>query len=187
MWRRNSILYSPERVERLRQFSDLLIEAAVLRRQRVELVERLRPFVQNSILLQKVNVLIEEATYLYPNYSVSVSLINDLTNDQFSCNYISHSKSVPWNKTFCQYAIASGKPFEVTDSLTDLVVCNSPNAIKIRSYNGVPLIINSWVVGVICIYSDSPREEWDFLDKTRLKQWADKIGGLLEIELSQQL
>ncbi len=187
MFGRRPILYSPERVERLVAFTDLLVESAVLKRQRVALVERLRPLIQNPVLSHKVNLVIEDVRALYPDYNISVSLMDDLSQNEFSCSYIPGPEDIPWKKTFCQYTIASGKPFEVSDSFKDLVVCRSPNADKARSYSGVPLIINSWAVGVICIYSDTPREEWTAIDKVRLARWASTIVGFLEIELSQQL
>lgn len=186
MWRRQSILYSPERVERLQAFTHLLIEAAVLRRQRLDLVERLRPVLLQPGLLRKINEVVDEAEASYPNHTVSVSLMDDLDNTKFAPGHDALKEITPWKDTFCQYVVASGKPFMVTDSQTDLVVCHSPNASRVRSYNGVPLTVRSWVVGVVCLYADTPRDAWATADQARLTQWADTIVDLMEIELSLQ-
>jgi GAF domain-containing protein len=179
-------LYSPERVERLRAFSDLLIENAVLRRDRLDLVERLQSLLLYPDILQKINEVVREATITYPDHTISVSLMDELANARVAPNDIPIKALTPWKETYCQYVIASGKPFEVTDSFNDLVVCQSPNASQVRSYSGVPLIVRSFAIGVICLYSDKPRESWDFIDQTRMTQWAVTVIDILETELSQQ-
>ncbi len=169
MWRRQSVLYSPERVERLRAFSDLLIEAAVLRRERLDLVNRLQPLVMHPHLLQKIKEVIREAEIIYPDQTIGVTLMDELANTQIDPDHISVKTAIPWKDTFCKYVVASAKPFEVTDSLNDLVVCQSPYADGVRSYNGVPLIVKSYAVGVICLFDDNPREAWISPDKRDLR------------------
>ncbi len=185
MLRRRSILNSPERVERLRAFADLLVEGNVLRRQRLDLIERIRPLFQKPVLLRGIQETVDEAAAAYPGHTVSVSFMDDLTNNQFVTNHPDAQGLAPWKETFCQFVVASGEPLQVTDSLTDLLVCRSPHASKVRSYSGVPLVIGSWAVGVLCIYSTTPREFWSTTDEAQLKEWAATVSRLLVIEMAQ--
>lgn len=184
MWRRKPIAYSQERVERLRAFADLLIEAAVLRRERVQLVERIRLLLERPELLTRINKVVCDVELAYPGYTVSVSLMDDMNNTTIDDSHNVARSIQPWNQTFCQYSVASARPFQVTDSLTDLVVCDSPNASRARSYNGVPLVICSWAVGVLCIYADTPRDAWEDDDQVSLLQWAGTITAAMERELA---
>lgn len=83
MFRRQSVLYSPERVERFRAFCDLLIEAAILRRERLTLVKKLRPLLLEERLVEKINNVVKEGEDIYPGYTINVSLMHELGQTEF--------------------------------------------------------------------------------------------------------
>lgn len=183
-------LYSRKSVDRLKDFTDMVVERAVKQTHRVEIVNRLLEITDHPRLQEFVTAIVAEAREVFPGHNVDINLMPDLTEVRLSDRETEHIKIdtfVPERDTWCRYTVAAGQPIEVLDSMVDLVVCDSPYTGIVRSYMGAPLIVRSWTVGVFCVYSEFPKESWDKQDKRRVVEWANRTSQALENELSRPI
>lgn len=179
-------LYSRRSIESLRNYVDHVVEQAVKQRTRVAVVTALLPLADREHVKGFVTRVVEEAKELYPGHNVDVNLMADLTETRLSdreTEVIKIDTFVPEEDTFCRYTVAAGKPVELEDASTSLLVCTSPYVPAVRSYLGSPLIVRSWVVGVFCIYSGDPHT-WNKTDRDRVDGWAARLSQALEDELA---
>lgn len=178
--------YSKERVDALRAFCDVLVENAVKKRERVELVERLSTIIKEQWTLHKITNVVQKGHLGFPDFDVDVLLIGALKAERlFKTEHtkVQVETFVPEQDTFCRFTVASGYQLAVTDSILDLVVCNSPYAAAVRSYIGSPIIVRSWVVGTLCVYGPDPHPEWTGHEKEQIAGWAAEISEILELGL----
>lgn len=179
-------LYSRRSIESLRNYVDHVVEQAVKQRTRVAVVTALLAVSDRQHIRDFVDASVAEAKELYPGHNVDVNLMADLTETRLSdreTEVIKIDTLVPEEDTFCRYTVAAGKPVELEDATTSLLVCSSPYVPAVRSYLGAPLIVRSWVVGVFCVYSAEPHG-WTKVDRDRVNVWAARISQALEDELA---
>jgi len=97
-----------------------------------------------------------------------VSLIDE-NRQWFKSRVGISAEETPRSISFCQYAVAEGKVFEVTDALNDERFVENPlvtNIPNIRYYLGQPLIDpNGFALGTLCVIDREPRQ----LDETQLR------------------
>ncbi len=78
--------------------------------------------------------------------------------------------------SFCQHVIGTGRELAVNDAAGHSLVCDTvyAKAGQIVSYLGVPIIRDKWIVGVLCVFDDVPRD-WDTADVGMLTQLSSVL------------
>lgn len=174
-------MYSPERVNRLKEFCEVLTENAIKQRRRIQVVHGLR----KVALYEHIEKIVSQVYAMYPNYSVEVNLIDDVM--QYPVIVPASIKKV--ENTFCRYVIAGDAQFETTDPAEDLVVCESPYLDNIKAYLGSPIVVYSQAVGVLCIHTNelnsSASPSWQSEDRARIAEWAIAISHIFEQEMKK--
>jgi GAF domain-containing protein len=79
--------------------------------------------------------------------------------------------------SFCQHVIGTGRELAVSDAEGHSLVCDTVFARDgiIVSYLGVPIVRQDWIVGVLCVYDDKPRD-WDTADVGMLTQLSQVLS-----------
>jgi GAF domain-containing protein len=179
--------FTPERVERLVEFTNDVVTAAVRMRDRVAVVHRLLPLASEPIVMDRIALTMAEARAVYPGHNVDVNLMAEREEVRLSdrdTEVIKIDTEVPEGDTWCRFTVAANKPVEVLDSLKDLVVCRSPYSGMVRSYMGHPLTVRGWPVGVFCVYSPTPKRSFSAHDRERLARWAGEVSDALSSALA---
>lgn len=80
---------------------------------------------------------------------------------------------IPRDESFCQHVIGTGREFAVSESTDHALVCDTKvsRSGEIISYLGVPIERSGYIVGVLCVADDQPRE-WSTADVGILTQLA---------------
>ncbi len=73
--------------------------------------------------------------------------------------------------SYCKNVIGTGREFAVSDAHDHALVCDTSWAREgsLISYLGVPIVKNDWIVGVLCVFDDEPRD-WGVADVGILTQ-----------------
>lgn len=95
--------------------------------------------------------------------------------------WIAAAQGTPVEWSFCAHAVASGRPYVVTDAANDAVQATNPlvTVDGIRSYAGVPLVLDGQILGAHCVIGDSAHAFSD-ADLAELTGAAAEIIALLE-------
>jgi len=86
---------------------------------------------------------------------------------------------------FCNYPVATGQPLEVLDALThpdfkdNAVVTGEP---FIRYYFGVPIFLDGFAIGALCLIDTKPREALSDNGRETMKQFGQMVERELKIQ-----
>ena len=125
---------------------------------------------------------------------VPVSLVSLVDSDrQFfkSCAGVLpepwHSqRQTPLTHSFCQHAVATGRPLVISDAREHPLVKNNPAIAELGviAYAGVPLVLSAGeVLGSFCVVDDKPRQ-WTDEELDILNTLAAAAVGELELRLA---
>ncbi|MBG0568733.1 GAF domain-containing protein [Actinoplanes aureus] len=86
----------------------------------------------------------------------------------------------PIEWSFCVNAVNSGTAYVVSDATTDVDQSTNPLVTidGVRSYAGVPIVVNGAILGAHCVLGSDPRPFTD-ADLAELRRGADEISELL--------
>jgi GAF domain-containing protein len=155
--------------------------------QDVERQRFLRQFVTDrSTGSQVYNRITELASKILPAPSALVTLVT--TDFQYFRGEVGAEE--PWKSkggnpisySFCQYAVASKKPFVVEDARQNELVKDNPAVAEMNviSYLGIPLTLNNGIsLGSFCVLDNFPRK-WSDAEVDIMKQLTDLL--ILEFE-----
>lgn len=83
--------------------------------------------------------------------------------------------------SFCQFVVRDGKPFEVVDAERDKRVPQQlVREYGIRSYLGLPVVVDDVVVGSLCVIDTKPRE-FTAVERQRLSDLAARVNARLAL------
>ena len=85
-----------------------------------------------------------------------VSLLSGSGDIFIAGDSVSSQLRVSRKNSYCRLNL-SGRPVVIKDSLNNLMLEDNPYREMVRSYLGVPVIVQNEVVGVVCVYEDEPR------------------------------
>lgn len=136
--------------------------------------------------LQVYDRMTELASQIIPVPSALVTLVTE--HFQFFKSQVGASE--PWKSkggnpisySFCQYAVASNKPFVVEDARQNDLVKDNPavSEMNVISYVGVPLTLNNGIsLGSFCVMDHFPRK-WSETEVSIMQQLTDLL--ILEFE-----
>jgi hypothetical protein len=82
--------------------------------------------------------------------------------------------------SFCQFVVKKGEPFEVNDAeLDERVPKHLVKQYGIRSYLGIPVLVDDSVVGSLCVIDTQPRK-FSTADRNCLKKLGEKVNQRLD-------
>ncbi|MEV4283170.1 GAF domain-containing protein [Actinoplanes xinjiangensis] len=95
--------------------------------------------------------------------------------------WIAAAQGTPVEWSFCANAVTSGQPYIVPDATTDAQQSSNPlvTVDGIRSYAGVPLILDGQILGAHCIIGTETHTFTD-ADLAELRDSAEEISALLQ-------
>jgi len=82
--------------------------------------------------------------------------------------------------SFCQFVVRDGQPFEVTDAEHDTrVPQHLVKTYGIKSYLGMPVVVNDIVLGSICVI-DTKKRKFLKAEREKLKRFSELVNTRLE-------
>jgi GAF domain-containing protein len=95
--------------------------------------------------------------------------------------WVAAAQGTPVEWSFCANAVASGQPYIVPDATVDAQQASNPLVTidGIRSYAGVPLILDGQILGAHCIMGTDTHTFTD-AELAELRDSADEITALLQ-------
>lgn len=113
-----------------------------------------------------------------------VTVVSHVAQDFISSyglvGWLDEAQGTPVEWSFCRQAVASRGPYVVPDARVDAEQSTNPLVTQdgIRSYAGVPLLVEGEVVGTHCVLGTSPRVYTE-ADLAELARSAEEIAVLL--------
>lgn len=94
--------------------------------------------------------------------------------------WLADLEGTPIEWSFCVNAVASGTAYVVPDATIDVLQSDNPLVTidGIRSYAGVPIVVDGAILGAHCVLGPDPRPFTD-ADLDELRRAADEISELL--------
>ena len=150
---------------RMRVLAGLDLDNPVLRRELDAITERTAGRLGLPISL--VSFVLDTAQLLGGSYGLD--------------GWIAAVRGVPVEWSFCANAVASGRPYVVPDATTDAQQAGNPlvTVDGVRSYAGVPLVLDGQVLGAHCIIGADAHIFTD-ADLAELRDRAEEITALLK-------
>ncbi|MEV4279989.1 GAF domain-containing protein [Actinoplanes xinjiangensis] len=95
--------------------------------------------------------------------------------------WLAEMAGTPIEWSFCVNAVTSGAPYVVPDATTDIKQADNPLVTidRVRSYAGVPIIVDGAILGAHCVLGPDPRA-FTPADLDELRRGADEISALLQ-------
>ncbi|WP_433301991.1 GAF domain-containing protein [Actinoplanes sp. CA-030573] len=95
--------------------------------------------------------------------------------------WLAELRGTPIEWSFCVNAVMSGEPYVVPDAAADLVQSANPlvTADGVRTYAGVPIVVDGVVLGAHCVLGFSP-SEFGPEDLDELRRGAEEIAEVFD-------
>ena len=94
---------------------------------------------------------------------------------------VGRGQETPYDETICATVLRSGDAVVIPDAMVDARV-SSLAAVRsggVRAYLGTPVHVDSFLVAVLCVFDEQPRE-WSADDLHQLEATARELEVLLE-------
>jgi GAF domain-containing protein len=135
-------------------------------------------------LRQKLNAITERTAGRLGMPISLVSVVSHVAQDFIGSygldGWMRDAQGTPVEWSFCRQAVTSRRPYTVPDARVDARQSSNPLVTEdgIRSYAGVPLMIDREVIGTLCVLDTNPRVFTE-ADLEELASNAEEVTALL--------